>query len=373
MTSSGVLSVDLSAIQDNWRAVRSRCELEVDVAAVIKANAYGLGAREVGLALYEAGCREFFFANIAEAIEFRSYDLSGVLIYVLGGVRVGDEQLFTDSGIVPIIFSYESALRWAAIRERESKPLPCVIKINTGMTRLGLSANELEALCANPDFFKKLNPVMVMSHLACADEPLHPLNHEQLKVFRECISKAREIIPKLRFSLANSSGVFLGRDWHFDLLRPGAALYGINPVPGEPNPLRQVLHLSLPILQVRRLSSASSVGYGASVKLPPNSRLAVVAGGYADGLHRTLGIQPEGMLCGQRIQSVGRVSMDLTVFDITSVDLSDEEVMKHSIDVINDELTLDYLTKKNNALGYEILTSLGYRYKRIYKGGCRGQ
>jgi len=369
MGSSGVLTINLSAVQANWRMLRDRAADGVDTAAVIKANAYGLGVHKVGRALHAIGCREFFFANVAEALAFKSYDLNDVKIYVLGGIRAGDEHHFIDNQFIPVLFSYDSVLRWASVCEEVGNPFPCALKINTGMTRLGLGVDEFESLCGDPALLKKIHPVVVMSHLACADEPTHSLNSEQLMQFSRCVDLAKISIPNIRYSLANSSGIFLGSEWHFDVLRPGAALYGINPVPEMPNPLNPVIHLALPILQIRRLTSASTIGYGAGVELPANSRVAVVAGGYADGLHRTLGLQPEGILCGRRIKSVGRMSMDLTIFDISDIDLPDDELMLQSVDVINDELSLDYLMRKNSTLGYDILTSLGHRYKRVYVGG----
>jgi alanine racemase len=208
--------------------------------------------------------------------------------------------------------------------------------------------------------------MLLMSHLACADEPDHPLNLLQRRSFSNCVKLIQPILPKLRFSLANSSGIFLGDKWHFDLLRPGAALYGINPSPGNTNPMYPVLRLSLPIVQVRKLDAAVGIGYGSSVTLPEDARIAVVAGGYADGLHRTLGLQPEGYLNGQLVKAVGRMSMDSTIFDISALELSNDQLLGQRIEVINTELSLEYLSKKHNPLGYEILTSLSARYQREY-------
>jgi alanine racemase len=208
-----------------------------------------------------------------------------------------------------------------------------------------------------------------MSHLACADERDHPLNLLQRNSFSNCAQLMRPLCPKLRFSLANSSGIFLGNEWHFDLLRPGAALYGINPVPHHSNPMLPVLRLSLPIVQVRKLDAEAAIGYGSSVTLPEGSRIAVVAGGYADGLHRTVGLQPEGYLNGQLVRAVGRMSMDSTMFDISTLELSNDKLLGQQIEVINPRLSLEYLSKKNGSLGYEILTSLGARYERRYLAG----
>jgi alanine racemase len=206
---------------------------------------------------------------------------------------------------------------------------------------------------------------LLVSHLACADEPQHPLNQIQYKKFLENTQRIKSFFPDIRFSLANSSGIFLGKDWHFDLVRPGAALYGINPIPNLPNPMEAVVKLALPIMQIRTLDEDNLIGYGGSGFLKKGSRIAVVAGGYADGLHRTLGLSPEGILNGTRVAAVGRISMDTTIFDISSVNIATEHLNSH-IHVISEEISLEYISKKNKLLGYEILTSLGSRYKRNY-------
>jgi alanine racemase len=229
------------------------------------------------------------------------------------------------------------------------------------MTRLGLDASELDQLLSVSANISHLNPVLVMSHLACADEPAHPLNNEQLERFGSAVTKIKNLYPNIKTSLANSSGTFLSDAYHFDMVRIGAALYGINPQAGTPNPLAAVIHLKLPVLQIRTTERLESVGYGAMASVTSGARLAVVAGGYADGIHRSLGLAPKGQIGGVDINAVGRVSMDSCVFDITST-----EGEPNYIDVINDRLSLDYLMSINKTLGYEVLTSLGDRYQRRY-------
>src|SRR5690606_20181959 len=190
----------------------------------------------------------------------------------------------------------------------------------------------------------------------CAKETAHQMNIVQLEKFKKYAEELRTILPHMRFSLANSSGIFLGPEWHFDLVRPGAALYGIAPQMNQPNPMKSVLRLTLPIIQIRSLQESACLGYGAEVVLPKGSRIAVVAGGYADGINRTLGHRPEGVLCGYEVQAVGRISMDVTMFDVSSVPLLDEQLLGSSIEVINDRLNVDYLGRKNKSLGYEVLT-----------------
>ncbi len=363
-----MLTIDLAAIQSNWLKLQT-IGTGRSVAGVIKANAYGLGAAAVGNALYAVGCREFFFASIDEALAARSFLPEAAIVYLLGGIHAGDESLLVESNIRPVLCSFSAIEHWAKANSVFGSAAPSAIKINTGMTRFGLDLGELESLANNANLLRALNPVLFMSHLACADERDHPLNLVQLNRFSYCAKLMQPLVPKLRFSLANSSGIFLGDDWHFDLLRPGAALYGINPVPNNSNPMQPVLRLSLPIVQVRTLDAPAGIGYGSGVTLPDGARIAVVAGGYADGLHRTVGLQVEGYVHGQLVKSVGRMSMDSTMFDISSLSLPAEQLLGQNIEVINESLSLEYLHKKNASLGYEILTSLGPRYKRKYLAG----
>lgn len=365
---SNVLTIDLAAIQANWLTLRT-IGSSVNVAGVIKANAYGLGAVQVGNALYSAGCREFFFASIDEALAAKSYLPQSTLIYMLGGVNKGDEPSIINAGVIPVLCSLQAINSWANANSVLSSNAPCAIKINTGMTRFGLDLDEFQSFCSNVTLLRAINPILFMSHLACADERNSPLNILQRDRFIHCANLIKSLIPHIRLSLANSSGIFLGETWHFDLLRPGAALYGINPVPGFPNPMRPVIRLSLPITQVRKLDAPAAIGYGSSAVLPQGARVAVVRGGYADGLHRTLGLQPEGVLCGRNVKAVGRISMDATIFDISSIDLPDYLLLGEKIEVINEHFSLEYLANKNKTLGYEILTSLGARYEREYLAG----
>lgn len=362
-----MLTIDLAAIQKNWLKLAS--STAASVAAVIKANAYGLGAAEVGAALYAVGCREFFLASISEAIAARQYLPESATIYALGGVRSGDQALYCDKKITPVLCSAREVRDWVNFNKSASYNLAPALKINTGMNRLGLDEVELDELLATPELLLQLAPSLLISHLSCADELQSIRNQEQCDVFINASVKLKKILPSIRLSLANSSGFFLGDRWHFDLVRPGAALYGINPSPGSANPMLPVVSLSLPIMQVRTLGAPAAIGYGATVSLPAGARLAVVAGGYADGLHRTLGARPEGILLGARVQSVGRISMDSTIFDISSVAAPIEDILNASIEVIGAQKSVNDLTQQNTSLGYEVLTSLGLRYKRQYLPG----
>lgn len=361
ISSTGILTIDLKAIQSNWLYVSARLRDGADCAAAVKANAYGVGAVEVAKALYNVGCRYFYVVTLHEAVELRNALPDDAVLYVLGGVPDGMVTAFVDYSLIPVLYSPIAIEQWLSFCGLHKQAFPCALKINTGMTRLGLDNSELDLLLSAQTNKIYLNPVLLMSHLACADEPEHPLNNEQLKRFIAGAVKAKSLYPHIKLSLANSSGTFLGEDYHFDMVRIGAALYGINPQTDSPNPLAPVIHLKLPVLQIRTTEQAESVGYGATSSVASGARLAVVSGGYADGVHRSLGLAPKGQIDGAHVNAIGRISMDSFIFDITAI-----EGEPAYIDVINNELSLDYLMSINKTLGYEVLTSLGRRYQRRY-------
>lgn len=360
ISSTGILTINLFAIESNWRYVSASLRVGAQCAAVVKANAYGVGVSEVALALYRAGCRHFYVVTLHEAAELREAVPADTAVYVLGGAPSGMELRFVELNLVPVLYSREALERWLSFCGSQQQSFPCALKFNTGMTRLGLDRADLELL-GGEDAREYLAPVLVMSHLACADEPQHPLNQAQLSRFSDIVQRVKEFYPRISASLANSSGTFLGEAYHFDMVRIGAALYGINPQMQQPNPLRQVFHLKLPVLQIRSAEQAEVVGYGATANVSKGARLAVVAGGYADGVHRSLGAQPKGQIDGMTVAAVGRMSMDSFIIDISSVPKDPSYV-----EVINNELTLDFLMASNKSLGYEVLTSLGNRYQRRY-------
>jgi alanine racemase len=362
MTSSGILQIHLPAVQANWRHVANRLSNGAQCAAVVKANAYSVGMAKIAPALYAAGCQHFFVATLTEAVALRHL-LPDVTIFVLGGCKPGAEPAFLTHKLVPVIYSLELLQHWLAYCDSTQEAHACVLKMDTGMTRLGLSIAEVDQLLMDAPKLPFLNPILFMSHLACADEPEHPQNELQLNRFKDALGKVRRYFPAIKASFANSSGSFLGDDYHFDMVRIGAALYGINPQPGRKNPLAPVIALKLPILQVRLLNEQASIGYGATMELPPGRRLAVVAGGYADGLHRTLGFQPVGNISGVEVKAIGRMSMDSCIFDVSHI----QGPLPQHVQVIGGDLTLDRLMSNNKSLGYEVLTSLGARFVRVYE------
>ncbi len=360
------LSIDLDAIKANYRRLKQELR-GAGCAVVVKADAYGLGAAKVAPALAAAGAESFFVALPDEAIVLREI-LAPVCpqakIFVLGGILRGAEGDYLAYDIVPVLNSLGEVELWRDLAAREDRALPAALHVDTGMNRLGLPQAELDLLAADHGRLEGLALDLLISHLACADEPGHPLNAEQLTAFK--VARAR--LPKMPASFANSSGIFLGSDYHFDLARPGVALYGVNPTPGAPNPMSQVVNLQGKILQVRDVDAPQSVGYGATFRVSGPTRIATVAVGYADGYLRSLSNQGSGYIDGIRVSLAGRVSMDLITFDVSAV--PGHLVQPGAvIDLLGPDGGVDELAGQAGTIGYEILTALGHRYFRTYRGG----
>lgn len=356
-----ILEIDLPGIATNWRLLAGQVE-PASCAAVVKADAYGLGAARVAPALAAAGCRLFFVATIEEGITLRSVLPESLEIAVLNGPPPGCAEEFVGYGLIPLLNEPGQIAEWlqSSAVQRQS---PAMLQIDTGMARLGLTLREFDGLC--DQLFAK-TPIVwraLVSHLACADEPENPLNHVQLTRFTAALRR----YARVPASLAASSGIFLGRDFHFDLVRPGAALYGVNPQPGRPNPMRQTVRLKARILQVREVDRGQSVGYGAAHVMDAPGRLATVPVGYADGWFRSLSHHGTGLLGGKRVPLLGRVSMDLVVFDVSDVDPAIARPGGF-IELLNDDHDVDAVAGEAGTIGYEVLTALGRRYHRAYRG-----
>ncbi len=341
------LTVNLSAIRANFCLLRAR-HAKQNIAAVVKANAYGLGVAAVSAAIWDEGGREFFVATLEEAVELRGV-LPQAKIYVFQGIFSGEEAEFTKHRLIPVLNSLEQV-------EKYGRGGEIVIHIDTGMTRLGLCETDLSRL---PSFHKSQS-ILIISHLACANNPEHPKNIEQLTRLR----KALALFPSAKVSFANSSGLFLSEGFHFDLGRPGCALYGINPTDGQ-NPMQQVATLCAPILQIRELDRAETVGYSATYAAQKGSRIAVVGMGYADGYFRHLSNQGFVYIAGYKSPVLGRVSMDMVAVDVSKIheaQLSPET----RAEFINAEQTVDDVANQANTIGYEVFTRIGQRVKREY-------
>lgn len=361
-----VLTIDLGAIQENYRRLRQELR-PVTCAAVVKANAYGLGAAKVAPALAHAGTKTFFTAQLDEAVVVRGAlgtDVHEADVFVLNGLGGAAPDDFLSTHVMPVLNSLADIDAWSAAARKAGRALPAALHVDTGMNRLGLPKAELDALAADHGRLDGIEVRYVMSHLACADEAGHPLNGEQLRAF----VAARERLPAAPACFANSSGIFLGADYHFDMARPGVALYGVNPIPGRPNPMRQVVRLQGKILQVREIDAPQTVGYGATHRVSERTRVATVAVGYADGYLRSLSDRASAWIGDRKVPVIGRVSMDLLGVDVTGV-APDAARPGHFVDLIGPHHDVDALAAEAGTIGYEILTSLGARYHRVYRGG----
>lgn len=365
-SATGVLTIDLDAIVANWRLLEKRV-LPAECAAVVKANAYGCGTEPVVRALAAAGCKTFFVATLDEARAARAATASAA-IYVLDGCFQNSGPHFAEIDCKPVIGDLNELAEWDMFCRRTGWAGGAAVHIDTGMNRLGLSLADAEGLVPRINAGNH-GITLVMSHLACAESPQHPLNARQVTNFREIASQYANVPA----SLANSSGCFLEPQFQFDLVRPGAALYGVNPTPDAANPMQPVVELKSRIVQIRDVPRGESVGYGATWTARRPTRLAIAAAGYADGYFRAAGgadgvRSAEAIVAGKRCPIAGRISMDLMAIDIT--DLPDKAVRRgHMATLIGDGITVDELAHHFGTIGYEVLTSLGRRFTRIYKGG----
>ncbi|SFE67342.1 alanine racemase [Sulfitobacter brevis] len=339
------LTIDLSAIVANWQALNAMTQVET--AAVVKADAYGLGIARVAPALASAGARQFFVACAEEGAALRDILGPGPTINIFSGHMAGDAGMIGGAKLTPMLNSVDQMLRHV-----ESLPgHPFGLQLDTGMNRLGMEPAEWSAL---RDIALAQRPALIMSHLACADEPAHPMNPAQLQAFYEMTDGIDAPL-----SLSATGGIFLGRDYHFDLTRPGIGLYGGLPFT-EALP---VVTLDVPVIQVREVWAGESVGYGNAFVATEDMRIATVAAGYADGLPRAIGPNARFTLDGRHVSAVGRVSMDLITVDVTGHDGTPEYLQ-----LIGPHQSVDTVADFAETIGYEILTSLGSRYSRAYVG-----
>jgi alanine racemase len=355
---AATLTIDLDAVAANWHDLRAR-HPSGPVAAVMKADAYGLGAAAVAPRLVAEGCRHVFVAHLSEALALRPLLPEAVMLAVLNGVTEGSEDEFVHARIVPVLNDPGQLARWQAAARAAGASLPALLHIDTGMSRLGLSPAEVTRLANDRALLDGIALRYVMTHFVSSEVSDDPLNAAQVARF----AAARAMLPAVPASLANSSGIFLGPLGASDLARPGAALYGINPTPGAPNPLRCTVALDAPILQVREIAAGESVGYNATWRAGRPSRIATVAAGYADGYLRALSGRGVAYARGRPVPMAGRVSMDLLTFDVT--DLPGLQAGQ-TLRLLGPELPPDAVADLAGTNGYEVLTSLGVRYGRAY-------
>jgi alanine racemase len=368
-SATGVIVTDLDALRRNYIKLQDMAA-PAECAAVVKANGYGAGALRAGRALAEAGCGTLFVATLDEGQALRA-ELPKPDIYVLDGLIPGSAALFAEANLRPVLSDMDEIAEWAAHCRTAGRKLPAALHVDTGMNRLGLKADGQRRLLAGPGVLENFELSLVMSHLACGDTPDHPKNDDQRAQFQAFI----DMLPPTRASLANSAGVFLGEPWHFDLVRPGVALFGGNPFSDRANPMEPVVSLYGRVMQIGEARAGETVGYGAAFRLTRNTRYATVAIGYADGYFRTLGSSDDRALgavahAGEHPAPIlGRVSMDLTVFDITG--LPANSVQRGGfLELIGKNFTVDDAGACAGSMAYEILTSLSRRCHRIYLGGA---
>lgn len=357
----GRLTVDLAALCANYRQIAAQVA-PAQVGAVLKANAYGLGAAQAATALQAVGCRDFFVALLQEALLLKPLLGAGANLYVLNGVAPGEEGFCARQGIRPVLNSLGQALRWRDAARVLGAPQAAAIQLDSGMSRFGLSPAEAEALAAEPGFRAEVDVTLLMTHLACAETPSATANQAQLERFTALSTRFG---PGLRLSIANSAGCFLAPEFHGDLVRTGIALFGVEPGAVASGPLRPVVRLEARVSQVRTVPAGAGVGYGLTYTTTTETRLATLAVGYADGWPRRLGGRASAWFGDTRLPIVGRISMDSMTVDITSLapDALDEG---DYVELIGPHADLRAIADDAETIPYEILTGLGARLARRY-------
>ena len=341
-----VLHIDLDAVAANWRALGELCGKGVETAAVVKANGYGLDAKRVAKRLAKEGAQSFFVALPEEGAIVRKAVGDAPDIYVFAGHMDGDQDVLASSDLIPLLNSPEQVARHFS----ESPGHSFGVQLDTGMNRLGMEAADWDALRSD---LMDAGPRLVMSHLACADEPEHPMNQQQLRAFQEMTEGVA------RRSLSATGGTLLGPEYHFDLVRPGIGLYGGLPFQDA----TPVVSVSIPVIQTREVRPFETVGYGNAWEADIERRIATIAAGYADGLIRAMGPKAQVYADGVACPVVGRVSMDLITIDVTRLEETPE-----TVEILGPHQSVDELADAAGTIGYEILTSLGHRYQRVYRG-----
>jgi alanine racemase len=359
MSNTPVLTVDTAAIVANWQLLKAR-HAGSETAAVVKADAYGLGVKPVAHALATAGCTRFFVATLAEAVELRSC-LDVAHIAVFQGILKGEEADYVHHRLIPVMNTVQQLQTWKAVCDYETSALPAAIHVDTAMQRLGLTAREMQRGDVL-ELARSLKADMLMTHYACASDAYHPLNGIQ----RDAMQRVSRMLPHLTTCFANSSAHFLDASYHGEITRPGCALYGITPLDENSlNPMYSVVTLTAPILQVRCIDEMGTIGYCATTHVQPPMRTVTVGIGYADGISRQASNQLYAYLEDYRLPLLGRVTMDMLCFDVTHVPESIVESAK-TVTLMDTRQTVDDMARMTHTIGYEVLTSLGKRVQRKY-------
>ncbi|NTG47760.1 alanine racemase [Agrobacterium rhizogenes] len=357
---TGYLTIDLVALRRNYETIAAAVA-PAKAAAVVKADAYGLGADRVAPALYHSGCRDFFVAQFGEAEKLRPHLEADARIYVLNGLQPGAEVACAQTGVVPVLNSMEQYKRWRSTAQAQGRILPAVLQFDTGMSRLGIPPEDRAAFAAELAQSTGVEIRFIMSHLASADETDNGQNAQQLAEMRKIAAE----FPQFSVSFANSGGVFLGSDYHGVLTRAGIAVYGGALTVDKSNHIQPVIRLDVAVVQTRSVPPGTLIGYGGTHAAKVEMRLATLAAGYADGLPRCLSDRGAAYYEGVRLPIVGRVSMDSITIDVTALPPGTLR-LGSLVEVIGPHQTLEDLAKSAGTISYEILTGLGHRYHRDY-------
>lgn len=357
------LEIDLNQVVENYYTIKSKVAEDIDVAAVVKANSYGLGAKLISRKLNSIGCKTFYVVYLEEALEIKN-EVSGAKIYIINGVQKTTMETVHRNGFIPVLNDLYQIELWNGYAKKLGKYLPAVIMVDTGMTRLGLSESNVARIAQNPDFTDYLDVDYVLSHLACASNEGHALNKKQLEMF----SNSLKLLDYERGSLSNSAGVLLGKEYHFNQVRPGCSLYGINPMDEGASIFGQVATLKAEVVQIHNIKNDLPVSYNSTYIAKKGDRIATLLCGYADGYLRHLSNKGKAFYKGYKLPVVGIVTMDYIMVDVTQVPEGLLSEMNY-VELLGANVTVDEVAKLAGSNGYEILTSLGKgRFNKVYKG-----
>ncbi len=372
MSPNGYIIINLEGLVANWNLLREKTAPGAECSAVLKANAYGAGLEQAATALRRAGCRTFFVALPQEGVRLRKV-APDATIYVLNGLYPGGEELYCEAMLRPVLGSKAELEDWGLFCRKRKVAIPSALHVDTGMNRLGVTMSEARWLANTPEMLSALDLKLVISHLACGDTPNAPQNQAQKQKFAE----VAELFPQAKASLANSAGVLLGPDYHFDLVRPGIALFGGNPIPERPNPMATVASLHAMILQVRTVSPQETVGYGGQFTAAKPMRVATVSCGYADGFIRQAGSTDTtpgsvAYLGDIPCPVIGRVSMDVLAIDVSNCP---QQTARRGVyvELLGEKASVDKAAQSAGTISYEFLTSLGRRFERRYFHSAAGK
>ncbi|MGI0524471.1 alanine racemase [Rhizobium giardinii] len=358
---TGYLTINLLALARNY-AKLGALVAPAQTAAVVKADAYGLGALRLAPTLYKAGCRHFFVAQFDEAVKLRPVLAADAKVFVLNGLQPGNEEACAAREIIPILNSLEQWRRWLATAKRWKRTLPAAVQFDTGMSRLGVPPEERSALASELAGQGNIEILFIMSHLASADELDSDQNDDQLAEMK----RISEEFTGLDICFANSAGIFLGKPYHGVLARPGIALYGGGPMARAPSPMEAVVRMDVAVVQTRTVPAGAKIGYGGAHIADKETRVATIAAGYADGLPRSLSGRGAVYYKGTRLPIVGRVSMDSITLDITALPKG-TLTLGSLVEVLGPHQTIEDVARDAGTISYEILTNLGGRYHRQYR------